>query len=180
MTDVAGWIAGTERDVRRRQFRGAERHAVVLRRTYDAPVAQVWEASTDPAQVPQWFLPISGDLREGGTYQFEGNAGGRILECGRPRRVRLEWLYGDMPPSEVTATVSRLDGGTTVELEHVGSADEPSAAVQFALGVGAGWDPALVALEEHLTGQAPDATGGWRRPTRRTSRSDRSRSGRRR
>lgn len=158
MTDVAGWIAGTERDIRRRQFGGAEHHAVVLRRIYDAPVEKVWDALTDPAQLQKWFLPISGDLREGGNYQFEGNAGGRILECERPRRVRLEWVFGDMPPSEVTATLSESDGGTTVDLEHVGSAEEPSAAVEFALGVGPGWDPALVALGQHLAGQAPDAS----------------------
>jgi uncharacterized protein YndB with AHSA1/START domain len=158
MTDVAGWIAGTERDVRRRPFGGAERHAAVLRRSYDAPVERLWEALTDPAQVRAWFLPVSGDLREGGSYQFEGNAGGRILECDRPRRVRLEWVFGDMPPTEVTATLSESDGGTTVELEHVGSAAEPSAAVEFVLGVGPGWDPALVALGQHLGGQAPDAS----------------------
>ena len=158
MTDVAGWIAGTERDVRRRQFGGAERHAVVLKRTYDAPVERVWEALTDPAQLLAWFLPISGDLHEGESYQFEGNAGGRILECDPPRRVRLEWVFGDTPPSEVTATLSESDRGTTVELEHVSSAVEPSAAVEFALGVGPGWDPALVALGQHLGGQAPDAS----------------------
>jgi uncharacterized protein YndB with AHSA1/START domain len=158
MNDIPAWIAGTERDVRRRQFAGAERHAVVLRRTYDAPVDRVWQALTDPGQIPGWFLPVSGDLREGGNYQFEGNAGGRILECEQPRRVRLEWLFGDTPPSEVTVTVSEAGSGTTVELEHVGAAEDPSAAVQFALGVGPGWDPALVALGQHLAGQAPDAS----------------------
>lgn len=158
MTDIPGWIAGTERDVRRRPFAGAEPHAAVLRRTYDAPVDDVWEALTTPSEIERWFLPISGDLREGGTYQFEGNAGGRILECDRPSRIRLEWIYGDTPASELTVTLSEAGSGTTVELEHVGEGDDPSASVQFALAVGPGWDPALVALGQHLAGQAPDAS----------------------
>jgi uncharacterized protein YndB with AHSA1/START domain len=158
MNDIADWIAGTEREVRRRPFSGAERPAVVLRRSYDASVEDLWEALTTPSELQKWFLPISGDLREGGNYQFEGNAGGQILECEQPRVIRLEWLYGDTPPSELTVTLSETDSGATVEFEHVGAAEDPSAALQFALGVGPGWDPALVALGQHLAGQAPDAS----------------------
>ena len=59
-----------------------------LRRTYDAPIDDVWDALTTPERIGRWFLPISGDYRLGGRYQFEGNAGGEILACERPNRLQ--------------------------------------------------------------------------------------------
>ena len=57
----------------------------MLRRRYDAAIEDVWDAVTDPDRLKRWFLPISGDLRVGGTFQLEGNAGGEILSCEPPR-----------------------------------------------------------------------------------------------
>ena len=44
----------------------------------------MWDACTDPERIGRWFLPVSGDLRLGGRYQLEGNAGGEILRCEPP------------------------------------------------------------------------------------------------
>jgi hypothetical protein len=46
----------------------------VLRRTYDAPIEDVWDACSDPDRLKRWFSPVSGDLRLGGRFQIEGNA----------------------------------------------------------------------------------------------------------
>ena len=70
--------------------------SVRLQRTYDSPIEDVWEALTTPDRISRWFLPISGDYRLGGRYQLEGNAGGEILECDRPRLVRVSWVFGEM------------------------------------------------------------------------------------
>lgn len=58
-----------------------EGRTVRLRRIYDAPIDDIWDALTDPERIGRWFLPISGDFRLGGRYQFEGNAGGEIRAC---------------------------------------------------------------------------------------------------
>ena len=76
-------IAELER-VRRSVGDDGARKVVELRRSYDADVADVWDACTNPERIPRWFLPISGDLRLGGRFQLEGNAGGEIKECDPP------------------------------------------------------------------------------------------------
>jgi Activator of Hsp90 ATPase homolog 1-like protein len=55
--------------------------SVTVNRRYPAPVEDVWDAIVDPDRLRRWFMPISGDLRVGGTFQLEGNAGGSILAC---------------------------------------------------------------------------------------------------
>jgi uncharacterized protein YndB with AHSA1/START domain len=58
---------------------------IVMTRVFDAPRTLVWEAWTDPAQVPQWMLGPEGwtmpvceiDLRPGGTWRFVWRQGWR-------------------------------------------------------------------------------------------------------
>ena len=88
MIDVVQHIEAIHRDVGRATIPAGEGWAIQLRRDYAAPIDDVWDALTNPSRIGRWFLPISGDLRLGGTYQFDGNAGGRILECDRPDQVR--------------------------------------------------------------------------------------------
>ncbi|WP_308168107.1 hypothetical protein [Nonomuraea sp. NEAU-A123] len=45
----------------------------------------MWDACTSAEHIPRWFLPIEGDLRAGGCYRLEGNAGGEVLACEPPR-----------------------------------------------------------------------------------------------
>jgi uncharacterized protein YndB with AHSA1/START domain len=135
---------------------GRPGYAAVARRTYDASPEELWAAVTSSVQLEQWFLPVSGDLREGGTFQLEGNAGGTVLECARPRRLRLTWVFGEAPANEVTVTLTPAGGGrTTLELEHAAPVSG-EAVPGFVLAVGVGWDPALVALGQHLGSQLPD------------------------
>ena len=79
MIDIVREIEAVQREV------GAGRTAVgegarsAWSATYDAPIDDVWDALTNPERIGRWFLPISGDYRLGGRYQFEGNAGGEIV-----------------------------------------------------------------------------------------------------
>src|SRR6187397_2271932 len=95
--DVIENIGAVQREVRDCERDGRPARAVVAERTYDTTVDDLWDAITDGDRIPRWFLPIEGDLRLGGRYQFKGNAGGDILECERPRRLRLTWGMGPMP-----------------------------------------------------------------------------------
>ncbi|GAA2208318.1 SRPBCC family protein [Nonomuraea monospora] len=136
-----------------RELTDGTRKVVVLRRHYDAEVEDVWQACTDPDRLSRWFMPISGDLRLGGTYQLEGNAGGEILRCEPPSLLKVSWLFGPDPGfSEVEVRLAAKDGGTLFELTHTAEPPEEFWG-QFGPGaVGVGWDLALLGLALHLAG----------------------------
>lgn len=79
MIDIRSQLEAIHREVGERNEGDAV--GVLLRRSYDATIEDVWSALTDPKRMERWFLPVSGELREGGNFQIEGNAGGDILEC---------------------------------------------------------------------------------------------------
>ena len=66
-------------------------HVVELSRQYDTPVEDEWDSCTDPARISRWFLPVTGELRVGGRYQLQGNAGGRIESCDPPHGFSATW-----------------------------------------------------------------------------------------
>ena len=87
MSDPISELDAVQRSVDSAPVAGGEARVVRLSRTYDAPIADVWDALTNAERISRWFLPISGDLHVGGHYQLEGNAGGEILECDEPNRL---------------------------------------------------------------------------------------------
>ena len=91
MKDILEELAATVRDVARRGVGDDALIAVSLRREYEAEVEDVWQAVTDPQRLARWFAPVSGDLREGGTFQVEGNAGGEIRRCVPPSALTVTW-----------------------------------------------------------------------------------------
>ncbi|CCH29937.1 SRPBCC family protein [Actinosynnema sp. NPDC047251] len=144
MTDIADQLKAVHRAVRRGETMG-----VLLSRTYDARADDVWDALTDPERLKRWFLPISGRLEVGGSFQLEGNAGGDILACDRPALLRV--TFGG-PDSIVELRLTEHDERTQVELEH-------TVPLEFApngggaLWVGPGWDGGFLALGLHLSGE---------------------------
>lgn len=148
MIDLLQELAALRRDVARDE--STQTVAVTVARAYDADAEDVWDALTDPARLARWFSPVTGDLRVGGTFQVEGNAGGEILRCEPP--ARLDVTFG-MPDSVVSVTLAPEPGRTTVELVHtVPLAIAGSGA--GALFVGPGWDGMLVQLARELRGEA--------------------------
>jgi uncharacterized protein YndB with AHSA1/START domain len=124
--DIFRHIEQTHRELVSRRLPAGEGHAVVLRRTYPAAVADVWEACTDADRLSRWFLPVTGELRLGGHYQLEGNAGGEILYCEPPRLLKVTWIFGADPgeaagTSEVELRLEALGPEETrLELVHAG------------------------------------------------------------
>ncbi|MBC9725412.1 SRPBCC family protein, partial [Streptomyces sp. TRM68367] len=156
MTDVTHEINAVSRQVGRRTFRAGEARVVTLSRSYDATVDDVWDACTNAERIPRWLLPVSGELRLGGRYQLEGNAGGTIERCDPPRSFFATWEYG----GEVSWIELRLapeESGTRFVLEHIAHVDDKKWA-QFGPGaVGVGWDMMLRGLFLHLsTGEPVD------------------------
>jgi len=155
--DFRDEVKAVAREVGRHNLPEGAARAVVLRRSFAAPADDLWDAITDPERVSRWFLPVSGDLRVGGVYQVEGNAGGRILRCEPPTLLVVTWIFGadieTTTGSEVHVTLSpEPDGGTELMLRHVAVVD-PALWEQYGPGAtGVGWDLALLGLALHLTG----------------------------
>ena len=165
MIDVVHQINSVQRRVGSRLLDAGEARTVIVGRSYDAPIEDLWDACTNAERIPRWFLPISGELRVGGRYQLEGNAGGTIERCDPPRSFAATWEMG----GEVTWIELRLspqaNGGTRFELEHIAHVDDERWA-QFGPGaVGVGWDLALSGgLARHLASGArvdPAEAAAW-------------------
>jgi len=133
MFDMLEELAAIHRNVVRND--AGEKVAVTLSRAYDAKAEDVWDALTNPERLPRWFYPISGDLRVGGSFQLEGNAGGKIRRCDRQTWLRV--TFGG-PDSVLDVHLAATGDKTTVELTHtVPLAMAGSGA--GALFVGPGW-----------------------------------------
>jgi len=155
MKDLVAELEAARRTVGSATLPAGEARVVTLSRTYPADVADVWDAVTSPERLPRWFLPVSGDLRVGGTYQTEGNAGGEIRVCDAPHHLQITWVMGPAGPEDSSIVDVRLehaDDGTRLTLEHA-AVTPPEFWDQFGPGaVGVGWDGALLGLGLHLAG----------------------------
>lgn len=119
---------------------------VTLRRSYPTDPADLWEALTRPERLARWFSPVTGELRAGGSFQIENNAGGDILVCEPPALLRT--TFGD-PSSIVTVSLAAFGACTELTLEHT----VPLAiagSVAGSLFAGPGWDEAFIGLWLHL------------------------------
>ncbi len=123
--------------------------AVALSRSYETTIADLWDAVTNGERIPRWLSPISGELRLGGRYQLEGNAGGAITACEPPTHFALTWEFG----GEISRVAVRIseDGRrrARLALTHVSRVSEhwdeygPGA-------VGIGWELGMLALAWHI------------------------------
>ncbi|MEO7006118.1 MAG: SRPBCC family protein [Terrimesophilobacter sp.] len=152
--DIANQINAIDRKVESlsADANTGERIGVSLRRNYDAPIDDVWNAITDPARLKRWFMPVTGELRVGGTFQLEGNAGGEVLACEPPHLLRLTW---GGPTSVVELRLMHAASVTELRLEH-NVPIEMAQSGAGALWVGPGWDGALMGLGLFLGGHPID------------------------
>lgn len=176
MVDVSGQVNAVAREVQTTDGDGAETDGAAMRvqtltQVYPSGLEDVWDAVTSLERIPRWFLPLEGDLRVGGRYQFVGNAGGEVIECEPPdrglARYRVTWEFG----GGVTWVQVRLadlgDGRTRLELQHTARTSDmpPGFWEQFGPGAtGVGWDGGLLGLSLHLSGDsavAPDTAAEW-------------------
>ena len=143
-------------------------------RIYDAPVALVWDAWTDPAQVAQWWGPRgftitthAKDLRPGGTWEYtmHGPDGTDWPNFTRYHVVepqaRLEYDHGASsadakPMFRVTATFRDVDGKTELDMRMAfATADEARQTKAFIKPMGGNttWDRLAEYLEKEVSGQ---------------------------
>jgi uncharacterized protein YndB with AHSA1/START domain len=122
--------------------------AVVVERTFDAPVATVWQALTDVEQMRQWYF----DLKEfkpevGFEFEFvvehEGNSYHhfcRVTEVVPQKRIAYTWRYkGEPGDSLVTIELSTEGEETHLKLTHSGIESFPKTPAYARENFEAGW-----------------------------------------
>ena len=97
---------------------------------YPHPPERVWRALTDPAIVATWLMESDIEPRVGHRFQFrtkpapgfDGIVHCEVLEADPPRRLAYSWAGGPTRdrPTRVEWTLTPIDGGTRVLLEHSG------------------------------------------------------------
>ncbi|NJM81130.1 MAG: SRPBCC family protein [Tabrizicola sp.] len=152
--DVERHLGKVERSVADLERDGKPARAVVLSRSYDTDIADLWDALTTAERIPRWFLPIEGDLQLGGRFQFKGNAGGEITQCEPPAHLATTWeMHGDISWVEVRLVA---EGEDRARLTLTHTAIVSPFWDQFGPGaVGVGWELGLVGMDLYLGN--PDA-----------------------
>jgi uncharacterized protein YndB with AHSA1/START domain len=148
-----GSVLGAEfRRVEDREHLGKTAVVVVATRSYDTSSEDLWEAIAEPERLRRWFLPVEGELKLGGRYQLQGNAGGTILRCEPPRALELSWEFAGAT-SWVHVYLEPRGERTQLTLEHLAHSDGPGEEHMKKYGpgaVGVGWDLTLYGLGKHL------------------------------
>ncbi len=159
MIEVTEQINAVRRRVGDRVLEAGTARTATISQSYDAAVEDVWDACTNAERIPRWFLPISGELRLGGRYQLEGNAGGTIERCDPPKGFAATWEFGGQVSWIEVRLTPEAGGRTRFELEHIAHVDDRWE--EFGPGaVGIGWDLSVLGLALHLaSGGAPIPIG---------------------
>jgi uncharacterized protein YndB with AHSA1/START domain len=122
--------------------------AVVVERTFNAPLAKVWKALTDVDQMRQWYF----DLKEfrpevGFEFEFvvehEGNSYHhlcKITEVIPQKKIAYTWRYKSDPgDSLVTIELFREGEKTRLKLTHEGIENFPRTSAYARKNFEAGW-----------------------------------------
>jgi uncharacterized protein YndB with AHSA1/START domain len=159
--DVDHQINAVQRKVGTKTIDAGQADVVTISQSYDTDVTDLWDAVTSAERIRRWFLPISGDLEVGGSYQLEGHAGGTVLTCDPPENFTATWESGGKV-SWIDVSV-RAEGQDRARLivEHIAEAGDDMWQ-QFGPGAaGMGWDSMLLALALHIaTGESVDPAVG--------------------
>lgn len=123
---------------------------IVVEQSFDAPIAAVWQAITDPDQMRRWFFAPMTDFRPevGFATQFNVPCEGedylhqwKVTEVVPATRIVYDWRYGGLPgESSVTWELSQTPAGTKLKLTHEGHEAFPQDNPIFSRESGvAGW-----------------------------------------
>ena len=150
-------LGAMERSVSWLERDGSPASGVTLSRCFAATLEDLWDAVTNGERIPRWFAPVSGELRLGGRYQVEGNAGGEITACERQSHYALTWEFGGSVSWVEVRVAAEGSGRARLTLTHTAHLSEhwdtygPGA-------VGVGWEMGFLGLALYLA--QPD----WPKP----------------
>jgi uncharacterized protein YndB with AHSA1/START domain len=140
--------------------------AIVMERTFDAPVAKVWNALTDVDQMREWYF----DLKEfkpeiGFEFEFvvehEGNTYHhlcKVTEVIPQKKIAYTWRYKGVPGNSlVRFEVFREGDKARLKLTHTGIETFPKTPTYARKNFEAGWT-AIVGSELKQFLERPKAT----------------------
>lgn len=103
---------------------------IVIEETFDAPIAEVWQAIVDSEQMRMWFFDTIADFEPevGFETRFSVRVENReyvhlwaVTDVVPGRRINYRWRYGGYSgDSSVTWELSEAANGTKLTLTHEG------------------------------------------------------------
>lgn len=144
-------------ELRHRDIAAGPARVAVFRRTYDAPVADVWDACTNPDRLRRWYVPVTGELRLGETFQQAMMGSGVVQRCEPPHLLHLVLAGGAdeielrLTPTDAGATTLELQHATTLATHEIGGQT-----FDAVFCMGGGYYPRFAALDQLLRGTLPD------------------------
>ena len=122
--------------------------AVVIERTFNAPVARVWKALSDADQMRHWYFDLP-DFRPEVGFEFEfvveheGNTYHhlcKVAEAIPQKKLAYTWRYkGETGDSLVTFELFPEGNKTRLKLTHEGLETFPKTPTYAREGFEAGW-----------------------------------------
>jgi uncharacterized protein YndB with AHSA1/START domain len=149
-----------------RTIEAGEALVATISQVYPTDIDDLWDVVTNPERIVRWFAPVSGEFKEGGHYQIEGNASGTISRCDKPHGYAASWEFGGQV-SWISVRLTPEGAGTRFVLEHVAPKQFPSDFWdRYGPGAtGVGWDLSLLGLAWHVEDPAavrdPEKIANW-------------------
>ncbi|HTA13692.1 MAG TPA: SRPBCC domain-containing protein [Solirubrobacteraceae bacterium] len=147
-----------EPELRDRTIAAGEARVAVFTRTYPTTVEDLWDACTSPERLRRWYVPVTGDLRVGGTFQQVNMGSGTIVICEPPHLLKLSLGKG-ADEIELRLSPGSDEGTAMLEIQHATTLDSHEIGGQLYDAIfcmGGGYYPRLLALDLHLRGTLPE------------------------
>lgn len=137
----------------------------VIERTYDAPVAAVWQAITEPTAIREWFMPFENFQPEVGcdftfTAQDHDNVSWvhlcTVKEVVTQKKIAYTWRYEGQPGDTLVTMELTPDGqGTHIKLTHSGLDTLPKLPAFARENFAAGWNELIGKLLKGYSESSP-------------------------
>jgi uncharacterized protein YndB with AHSA1/START domain len=122
--------------------------AIILERTFDAPVERVWTALTDVYQMREWFFDLT-EFKPQVGFEFdfivdhEGNSYHhlcRVTDVVPEKKIAYTWRYKGEPGDSLVTFELFSDGNKTrLKLTHTGIETFPKTPAYARKNFEAGW-----------------------------------------
>jgi len=135
---------------------------IVVEKTYDAPVAQVWTAITDKDEMKEWYFDLEDfNATPGFTFSFTGGPSPEkqylhlceVIEAIPQKKLSYSWRYDGYPGNSLVSFELTPQGNKTLlRLTHEGLESFPANEKDFAKSnFEEGWDSIInKSLAEYL------------------------------
>ena len=122
--------------------------AIILERTFDAPVGRVWTALTDVDQMREWYFDLT-EFKPQIGFEFdfivehEGNSYHplcRVTDAVPEKKIAYTWRYKDEPGNSLVTFELFPEGNKTrLKLTHTGTETFPKTPAYARKNFEAGW-----------------------------------------